>query len=116
MSNIELTSDSDALICLMYKAYCNSRNNGINKFQAKQFGSSEDIQSSLTPNWSKEDTLETCRELARANLLDCSYADGIIYTSYLTDQAIIYMESRFKNNLSDVLEYIGKIKNIIPFV
>ena len=110
MSDINLTKDSDALICAIYKDYLEKRKNGISKNNCKHIGSSEDIQKTIVPEWSFEDVEETCRELSRANLLDCNFADNIVYDSYLSDTAIIYMENRFKNGLSEVLDYFQKIK------
>lgn len=116
MSNVKLTKDSDTLICLMYKDYCESRKSGVNKYTAKHFGSCEDIHVTLTPNWSLDDTLETANELRRAGFIDCRYGDGTITDSWMTDDGIIYMESRFENNVNSVIEYISKIKNLIPFI
>lgn len=116
MSDIKLTKDSDALICLMYKNYCEARKNGISKSKAKQLGSCETIHDCLTPNWSIEDTLETANELNRAGLINCLYADNTIYTSSISDEGISYMESRFKDNLLSIVEYLSKFKNLIPFI
>ncbi|MCI8485774.1 MAG: hypothetical protein HFJ20_01405 [Clostridia bacterium] len=110
MADIKLTKDSDALICAIYKNYLENRKNGISKSICKNIGSSEDIQKTIMPEWSFEDVDETCRELHRANLLTCHYADNVVYDSYLSDESIFYMENRFKNGLSEVLDYFQKIK------
>jgi hypothetical protein len=111
---IQLTRDSDALICLLYKQYCQKRKDGLSKAQAKRFGSSMDIHQSIALKWTAEDVDETCRELDRVSLLECFYADGIAYETYLSDTGIIYMESRFKDGLVSVLEYLVKIRSILP--
>lgn len=110
MSNIQLTKDSDKLICALYKIYLEKRKQNISKELAKNIGSSEDIFNSHILNMSFEDIDETCRELNRANLLSCSYADDVVYNSRLNDEAIFYMENRFKNGLSDLLDYAQKFK------
>lgn len=112
MVAIELTKDSDALICLLYKAYCEKRENGILKSDAKFMGNSATIQASIVPKWTLVDTDETCRELHRAGLLDCDYADDVVCRSLLSDSSIIYMETRFERNVNKLLEYIKKL----PFV
>lgn len=112
---IELTKESDYLICILYKSYLQKRKNGTSKFNAKIFGSSEDIRDTLLPKWSYEDVDETCCELSRANLLTCSYADDIVSLAVLNDNAIIYMENRFANKIDNVLKYMEKIKSAIPF-
>lgn len=50
--DIELTKDSDYLLCSLYKSYLQKRNSGITKSQAKNVGSAEDIQQEFFPNWS----------------------------------------------------------------
>ncbi|MNJ25420.1 hypothetical protein D3C77_198650 [compost metagenome] len=114
--DVKLTKEADALICLLYKEYCEKRKNGAPKDQAKFFGSSEDIHETLTPKLSPADTNDTCWELHRSELLHCFESDDIAYVVQLTDKGIIYMENRFKNGVSEVLDYLGKIKGIIPFI
>lgn len=114
--NIQLTKDSDALISVLYKEYCNKRENGVSKGIAKQFGSSAEIHKSLIPKWNADDVDETCKELSRARLLECFYADNVAQHVWLSDQGIIYMENRFKNGLKDVVGHLETIRNFIPFL
>lgn len=114
--DIQLTKESDFLLCSLYKKYLQNRSNGMGKSIAKNMGSSEDIQKDVFPNWSLEDVDETCRELSRTEMLDCLYADDSIYLSSLTDNAIIYMEKRFENNVNKVVDFISKLKSLIPFI
>lgn len=116
MSNLQLTKDSDALICLMYKKYCQDRKEGKSKIDAKRFGSVENIHKCLTPKWACEDVDETLRELSRAGMIKCRFGDGIILDSQFTDDGIIYMESRFQTNVKKIIEHIAKIAPLIPFV
>jgi hypothetical protein len=111
---INLTKDADALICLLYKQYCQKLKDGVPKTQAKIFGGLEDIQKTIAPKWTLEDLDETCKELDRSGLLKCHYADNIVWFAQLSDTGIIYMENRFKNNLDNVLDYLNKIRNILP--
>lgn len=113
---VSLTKDADALICLLYKKYCQDRKGGAPKSQAKMLGSSETIFNSLTPKWTYDDVDETCRELDRSGLAGCFYADNVAQDVWFTDAGIIYMENRFKNGLNGVLDYLGKIKGLIPFL
>jgi hypothetical protein len=112
---INLTKDADTLICLLYKQYCQNLKDGVPKAQAKMFGGSEDIQKTIAPKWTLEHVDETCRELSRSGLLECFYADDMVYQTWLTDTGIIYTENRFKDGLDNVLDYLGKIRNLIPF-
>ncbi len=104
---MELTNDSEKLLCLLYKSYLEKRRNGTPKSNAKRFGSSHHIHKNLCPKWIFEDVDETCRELSRANMLDCLWADNIAYYVSLSDSAIVYMENRFKNGLLDVVKFLG---------
>lgn len=113
MGEISLTKDSDALICVLYRDYLKKRKSGTAKSDAKWFGSSEFIQRDLIPKWSPEDTDETCRELHRAGLLTCEYADNRVIFCILSDAGIAYMENRFANGLDEVLGYIERIKSIL---
>ena len=113
MSEIRLTKDSDALICALYKDYLQKRKSGIPKGEAKFLGGAEQIQSAIVPKWLLGDVEETLWELCRAGLLDCLSADNTVYMSVLADAGIIYMENRFKDGLSDVLDYVEKVKAIL---
>lgn len=113
MDKKELTKDSDALICALYKEYLQKRKDGVPKGRAKVFGGASTVRGNLVPKWSVEDVEETLRELSRAKLMTCIYADDTVYEAILSDQGIIYMENRFKNGISGVLEYLEKIKTIL---
>lgn len=105
---MELTKDGELLLCLLYKKYLDRRKSGTPKGDAKRFGSSEYIQETIIPEWSKEDTAETCKELDRAGALDIKYGDNIPYIINLTDAAIRYMEERFTRDIPHVVDYISK--------
>ena len=112
----QLTKEADYLISLLYKSYLEKRKNGISKFQSKHTGSSSEILDNILPKWEFDDVDETCRELCRANMLQGQFASDVMVDSFLTDNAIIYMENRFKNGLNSVIEHISKIKSAIPFL
>lgn len=114
MLNKEITKDADKLICLIYQAYLEDRRNGIPKNLAKYAGSSKEIfERHLI--WTLEDVDETCRELNRANFLEILYADNLVNDSYITDEALVYMENRFPNGLNEVLNFLTTLKGFIPF-
>jgi len=92
------------------------RKSGEAKYDAKFMGSSELIHKTLMSEWKYEDVDETCRELTRAEYVECLFADDVAQEVVLTDKAIVYMENRFINGLTDVLEYMAKIKAAIPFL
>lgn len=106
---MDLTKDSEKLLCILYKNYLEKRKAGVPKSTAKSFGSSHDIHESLCPNWIFEDVDDTCRELSRSGMLNCFWADNIAYHVNLSDFAISYMDNRFKNNLKDVLNFLTNL-------
>ena len=108
-----LTNDADYLLSVLYKNYKERRKNGENKSDAKFMGSSKHIFMTLLSEWTFDDVDETCRELDRAEMLQCLYADNVVVDSLLEDAAIIYMENRFKNGLSEVLDNIVRLKSIL---
>lgn len=114
--DVTLTKDADALICVLYKKYCQDRKDGVSKVNAKLFDGSEQIFNELLPKWTYDDVDETCRELDRSGLVACFYADDVAQKVWFTDSGIVYMENRFKKGLSEVLEYLGKIKGLFPFI
>lgn len=114
--DIKLTKESDYLICAIYKDYLEKRKNGMPKSKAKMYGGSKQIHQDILPKWLFEDVDETCLELSRAGLVKCFSADNIVLRLIITDDGIIYMENRFKNNVKSVFDYMVKIKEFIPFI
>lgn len=109
MSEIVLTKDADYLICLIYKYYLELRQNGISKSEAKSLGSSRDVNTDIIPEWSFNDTDDTCRELINKNLLtNRIYMDNYCGYMTLSDEGIIYMENRFKNGFKQLTDFIAK--------
>lgn len=101
---MNLTKDADKMICHIYKSFLQQRKSGISKASARKF--EEDYFSTSTDfsSCSKEDVEETLLELGRAELVKI-YIGG---NFDLTDTGIIYMESRFKNGLVEVTDFIAK--------
>ena len=107
---ITLSKDADHLLCLVYKMYLEKRDLGMTKADAKFFGSSHTIHEQVVPEWRFEDVDDTCRELSVAKMLNVNWADDIAYIVRLSNNGIIYMENRFKNGISEVIDFIAKFK------
>lgn len=114
MAEIQLTKDADALICVLYKEYLEKRKSGVPKRSAGFFGSSKTIHANLMQKWPFEDVDDTIRELSRADLLNCLFADNIAYEVSISEIGVIYMENRFKDGLASLFSYIEKIRLLIP--
>lgn len=114
MADILLSKDADTLLCLIYKHYLQKRDAGINKSEAKFLGDINNINEIAKDlKWSISDIEDTCKELSRKAMLICRFADNTIYMAYLSDDGIAYLENRFKNGLSSLLKYLGKI---LPYI
>ncbi len=101
---MDLTKDADRMICCIYKSFLQQRKNGTSKaaarkFEETYFSANEDFSS-----WAKEDLQETLLELGRVGLVKI-YIGG---NFDLTDVGIVYMESRFKNGLVEITDFIAK--------
>lgn len=107
-----LTKDAEKLLCLIYKDYLEKRKGGLPKSSARTYSERSDLPLSVLDHFSSKDAWDTIRELKRTG-----FVRGYSYSGFmLTDQAIIYMENRFPNGIKQVLEWLGKIKGVIPFV
>lgn len=100
----ELTKDADKLVCSLYKLYLSRRKDGFDKVHARQFSLSDITDMKPFDSWSENDIIDTLRELSRAGF-------GRLYISgsfIAHDAFVIYMESRFKNGLNEVTDFISK--------
>lgn len=107
---VELTKDADNLICVAYRLYLKRREEGVSKSNAGYFEEDTPALTALFPI--NDDLTYTVNELKKAGLVVMYIHGGF----RLTDQAILYMENRFSNGVDQLLERIGKIKALIPFI
>lgn len=107
---INLTKDADKLICLIYKEYLRRRAAGSGKKEAANFMDSDRTGEAFS-DFPDCDLQETLNELKDAGLIKI-----FIYGDFELDTSgVIYMEQRFPNGVSQVLEWLAKIKSAIPF-
>lgn len=107
----KLTKDADKMICEIYSVYLERRANGIPKKQSKDFADQSHWPEKYRTAWMSPDGKDTLKELKSADFIRY-----FIYGGFeLNDKAVLYMENRFKNGISEVLEWLGKIKDAIPF-
>jgi len=110
--SVELTKDADKMICEIYADYMKRRADGASKSVAMDFSEKATWPEEYLPDWSSEDGSASLAELKRAGMIKQYIYGGFA----LTDDAIIYMENRFKKGLSEVLNWLGQLKAAIPFV
>ncbi|QDW74394.1 hypothetical protein FND36_10335 [Lachnospiraceae bacterium KGMB03038] len=103
-----LTKEAKTVLYHMYKEYLVRRDNHIPRSQSKEFGSAENVQSLLFPDWELEDIVDTLRELGRNGFVKNFNADNTVYTCSLTDSAIVKMENQKKETLLSIADFIAK--------
>lgn len=100
----DLTKDADKLICCIYKEYLEKRRSGISKINAKKFDAYFYLNIKVLSKWDSSDISDTLRELKNVGFIKLFITGDF----ELTDTAIIYMENRFKNGLSELTDFISK--------
>lgn len=108
MSETQLTKDTYRILCELYKIYLQRRKDGMSKSEAVYFCETQNIQNTYMPEITSDDYYDSVVELKNSGYVKM-YVDGGFV---LDNQAIILMENRFKNGLSDVMDFISKI----PFI
>ena len=76
----ELTNDAKFLITFMYAKYLEKIKEGTPKEEARNFQSIDYIQEHIMPEWSRDDVLDTCRELSRHSYVNGTFGNNDFYT------------------------------------
>ena len=108
-----LTRDEDTLICVLYKTYCDRRKDGLPLNRAAFFGDDDQIQRDLMPKWCIDDITDICWDLESSGFLDVMPGDNKANQVRLNRNGIRYMESRFPDGISSVLETLGKLATLV---
>lgn len=109
---MDITRSADKVICLIYKEFLDRRNSGASIEDARDFS---DAFCMSLPKLSSMNPSDV--ETAFQELNDADYIKRYITGDFdLTNSGIIYMESRFGDNVKNVLDWIGKLIGAIPFV
>lgn len=102
--DVSITKDSDQMLCLLYKEFLKRRKDGLSKADARHFADGSIAQIPPMDTWPETDISDAMLELSRANLLRITIGGDC----YLKDEAIFFMENRFKNGLKDVLSFLAQ--------
>ena len=100
----ELTKDADKMLCIIYKMYLEKTKDGMSKTAANAFEEDFYRFDKLLSKWHPDDITTTFLELGQKGYLKI-YISG---NFEITNQAIIYMENRFKNGLLDLVDFVTK--------
>lgn len=102
--NDVLTKDAYKMICFLYKDYLTRIKNGMSKSSARYFEEDYFRTSKKFSSWDNSDILMNFSELKNNKFV----TDDIIGNFELSDKCISYMESRFKNGLNELVDFISK--------
>ncbi len=101
--DVDLTREAQKMVAAAYKEYLKKRKAGVSKANAKLF-SEDELYNKYFKSMLLADYDETVREMCRA--FGCKmYINGGFM---LSDDAIIYMENRFKNGITDTLSFLAQ--------
>lgn len=110
--DIQLSSDSDAMICVLYAEYLNRRNHNVKIDRAVCFESDSVIHRDYFPSWSPDDVFTVCLWLFNRGLIEYSPCEDQLFDIRLTEDGIIYMESRFSRKREKVLTHLRSLIEI----
>lgn len=111
-----LTNEAKFLLSSMYKIYLEKRQSGISREQALYFGYIEDIKTLILPNYLLDDVTHICFELLKYEFISGLKCDNSIEDIHLSLVAVAILETTFQDKINNVLDFLAKIKNAIPFV
>lgn len=100
----ELTRDADQMLCILYKEYLTRCKAGHSKWDSKDFSAQFFHESKPFCGEPFDDVLDTMVEIHLAGYVEMDLGGNC----FLKDKAIIYMENRFKNGLTEVLSVISQ--------
>ncbi|MCO7121955.1 hypothetical protein NIA71_08325 [Ihubacter massiliensis] len=103
---IKLTKDTDLIFCQICEEFLTRRKHGIDKENAIMFANPAVLQTQFLQGTLESDIRSAIKELRSKKLLK-AYIDN---SFQLTDDAIIYIENRFKNRLKEVVDIIAKLR------
>ncbi len=109
---MDITRESEKILCCLYKIYLERRKNGISKATAREFENSV-LQEDKHLSKIDHETISECL----SELKDNGYLWINIWDDFkIEDKSIIYMENRFKNGLDEVVDALSKLIPLVPFV
>ncbi|WP_407372360.1 hypothetical protein [Carnobacterium sp.] len=111
-----LTNDAKYLLSSLYKEYVLRRKNDQTKAQSVKFIDVEEIHKNYMSEWKIEDVEYTCAELKKNDFISGRYLSNKLQYITLTTYAISQLEETFSDKVNNILTFMEKIKNAIPFI
>lgn len=108
---IKTTKESEYILASMYKEFLDRYNQGVPRGKAKIFGHQDEIYKLVPEIW-EEDLPELLSELKRNDLIISSNGSNLHYRVTLSDQGIIYMESKVGTDIKKLIKLISHLKSL----
>lgn len=114
MQNIRITQDAELMLCILYGEYKVRRKEGMSRSDARNFGSSQNIQDKYIKQWPIQDIDDAAVELRDNGLFQFLWADNTVYAdAKLTNEGITYMENLFGEKFDALTKRIATLRAII---
>ena len=103
-----LTKEQQRLLVSMYKEML-SRQPALSLADARKFEDSDIVRDLFCPDKSSDDVADLCWALHSKGYLKCEPGDDLANDISITDDAIIYMENRFKNGFKEIASFLSSL-------
>ena len=113
---MELTSEAEALLSLLYREYCSRRSAGARISAAGRFGNDLDIQAQLVPHVDLEDLSDLLWELRDSGMIAASPGGDRVNDIELLRSGVAHMDHRFSRNLKTVSEFVSNLSSLVPWL
>lgn len=100
-----MTKDAEKMLCCLYHEYLNRIKAGNPKTSSRKFTKEYIKSDKILSRWHSDDFTTSQQELIKIKYLK----KDVVGNYQLTDDAIQYMENRFKNNITKIAEFISNI-------
>ncbi|WP_034439165.1 hypothetical protein [Clostridium ihumii] len=104
-----LPKESKKLFCILYKQYLKNLKDNMSKSRARFMDNSDYIQKNLYSHLSVDDVSDICRNLHHNDFIECHFGDDLVLDVSITDDAIAFMQHRFKNGIKDLTTFITSL-------
>ena len=105
----DLTKDQQYLLTALYKEFI-SRQPALDPSSANYFVDSDSLIPLLGLDFSSEYVSDMCLALLHKGYICGGESECSVDEFWISDNTIVYMENRFKNNLKSFLDFMAKFK------
>lgn len=112
MSDFELTKESEYILIAMYKEFLDRYKQGVPRDKCKMFGHQDNILE-LVPEIPKQDIYGLLTELSQCKMINVTPGSNIFMFVSISTDGIIYMENKLGNDISKIVDWLIKTKQLL---